>query len=100
MTYTKEQVEQIVRAYHKWLCNHGVNNQEGLPADFQLDYLDTYNGYIEDGDSMPFSELVDDFFMEYKEVDEKGQPVYTPFDDILAEVIKQIDPITTKGEEV
>lgn len=85
-TYTKSEVEKIIRSYHAWLCGHGVNNEDGLATDFTLSSLDVYNGYIEDADSMPFSELVSDFFTEGIEIDEPGHPVSTPFEDALKEI--------------
>jgi hypothetical protein len=86
--YTKEQVEQIIRAYHKWLGENGVNDTDGLPSDFNISDLDVYNGHIEDADSMPFSELVGDFFAEAIQVDEEGHPVTTAFE----ETLKAFDP--------
>ncbi len=84
--YTKDQVEQIIKAYHRWLGENGVNDSDGLPTDFELSNLDTFNGHIEDPENVPFSELVSDFFQEYTLVDEEDHPKYTPFDVVLSEL--------------
>jgi hypothetical protein len=84
--YTKEQVEQIVRAYHDWVSNFGAPDDDGNDRDLQLAGVTVYSHLDEDGDQMPFSEAIHVFFSEHVFIDEEGHPVTTPFDDVLVAI--------------
>lgn len=92
-TYTRTQVEEIVRAYHEWISQFGVLDADGNDQDMQLAMLNVYSHLDEDADQMPFSEAIGVFFAQHVEIDEKGHPLYTPFNETLKEVTKNQEEV-------
>lgn len=85
-TYTKEQVERVVRAYHDWLSSFGLLDGDGNDAGFTVSDINVYSPTDEDGEQMPFSDVVGVFFSRHVNVDEPGHPITIPFEEMLEEV--------------
>lgn len=86
VTYTKEQVAEIIKAYHAWVGEFGVPDVDGnmQEPELELSKLNTYYRATEDSEQMPFSDIVAVYFAAHIDIDEAGHPETTPFSDTLA----------------